>query len=195
MWGNRDIHKTDAMSCQIIKKIWSKMFQLKSEEEKQKKKINIKQQKRNEQPNSNWKETHSSEIVGGQVLFLFHLYIFFFFTFRFCYKLCRLLYCQVINSNNNSDRTAASESLGTKAKSINYREWEFLNSFLWVFIASDPAFFPYWSVGKFVPRLSIINIFHLAYFYSVSLISWLKYNIYIYTCKELSANLNIMYFN
>lgn len=173
-------------SCQIIKKIWSKMFQLKSEEEKQKKKkINIKQQKRNEQPNSNWKETHSSEIVGGQVLFLFHLYIFFFFTFRFCYKLCRLLYCQVINSNNNSDRTAASESLGTKAKGINYREWEFLNSFLWVFIASDPAFFPYWSVGKFVPRLSIINIFHLAYFYSVSLISWLKYNIYTYVYLHL----------
>lgn len=185
MWGNRDIHKTDAMSCQIIKKIWSKMFQLKSEEEKQKKKINIKQQKRNEQPNSNWKETHSSEIVGGQVLFLFHLYIFFFFTFRFCYKLCRLLYCQVINSNNNSDRTAASESLGTKAKGINYREWEFLNSFLWVFIASDPAFFPDWSVGKFVPRLSIINIFHLAYFYSVSLISWLKYNIYTYVYLHL----------
>lgn len=112
------------------------------------------------------------------------IYIFF-FTFRFCYKLCRLLYCQVINSNNNSDRTAASESLGTKAKGINYREWEFLNSFLWVFIASDPAFFPYWSVGKFVPRLSIINIFHLAYFYSVSLISWLKYNIYTYVYLHL----------
>lgn len=57
------------------------MFQLKSEEEKQKKKINIKQQKRNEQPNSNWKETHSSEIVGGQVLFLFHLYIYIFFFY------------------------------------------------------------------------------------------------------------------
>jgi len=65
------------------------------------------------------KGNSQSEIVGGQVSFLF----LFFSCVFFRYKLCRLLYCQVINdSNNNTDRTAASESLGTKAKGINYRK-------------------------------------------------------------------------